>query len=620
MTLLSPLALLGLVLVPALVSLHLRRRQARPVEIPSLILWIDLGAMAASSGRRWRIEQALLLLLQILAVVSLTVVLAQPSGSATVLGTRVYVIDDGMLMRVADPAPSRLQAAKTLIAGDIQSAPAGTSLAIVAAGAVPRLLIATTDRASALTALRRLQPVPATPDFEAALRLAAGLLSSRNARLRIAYSAGEQLPPVGVAAGMLSRDAIGDDRGNQAVAGLAVRCAGGSSCNAFAAIQNSAASGLQDTVLIEADGRLLGEKQLDLPALSSTNLSFAVPAARHVLQVTLARQDLAAADNAAFAVIPGQRNSTATVVGTATLAAAVARALSAVPGVRVVTLPPSKYGTVARGRAGLLVLAGWMPAGSLPPTPSLLIVDPPRFPGGSAPAPLADTTISGEDLANPLLSGVDLTSLSIPPGSAWQLALPAGLQPAVWTSAGPLISAGLLDGRRVVVLGFDPTASNLAQLPAFPLLAANVVQWTGGWLPQSAVPGSGLSVAVPPATTSIEVSTQAALGAAAVSSRLVASGSNAYLTVPSPGIYTVTERGAWGSREAQIAVSAGPPVQTLPAAAIAAGSNSAATVPLEKPATLLVWPWLAVLAALLIAVEWLALLSRYRSAARPAAM
>ena len=615
MTLLTPFALIGLLLAPALIALHLRRRQAQTIEIPSLILWADMGMAPASAGKRRSLEQLLLLVLQLLATIALVVVLARPSSSGASMASRIYVIDDGMLMSAADPAPSRLQAAETLVARDIQSTPSGTSITVIAAGAVPRVLIATTDGAVAIRALHSMSPVPAAPDFEAAIGLAAALLPSSNARLKIVSAAGEALPPITAAPGVLSRTTIGHDTDDQAVTGLAVRCAVASAtCDAFATIQNGASTDVQDTVVIDTDGRVLGAKPLALPALSSTNLSFSVPTTPGVLQVTLTRPDLVGVDNIAYAVVPAPARTTVTVIGTTKVAAVVGKALSVVPGVHVVMLPTSRYGFVSRGTAGLLVLAGWVPQGPLPPAPSLLVVDPPRFPGAPQPTTLADTAVSGEDMASPLLSGVDLTSLDIAPDSAAQLDLPTDLQPVVWTTSGPLISTGTLDGRRVAVLSFNPSASNIGQLPAYPLLTANLVQWSNAWLPQTAVPGAAPALDVPPATGSVTVLERPTPGAKGTASRLSISSAHAYLDVSSPGIYTVTEKGSWGSRGADLVVNSALPSPVLPAPAIAV--NPPAGVPMLRSGTgnLLVWPWLGLVAALFIAAEWLVLL--YRSTIR----
>src|SRR5579864_8475817 len=208
MTLLTPLALLGLLLVPGVVALHLHRRQLKLVEIPSLIPWENLAGEPARGGKRWRIEHVLLLLLQLIALCVLVLSLARLANSASVAGPRVYVLDCGALMAAADPAPSRFEAARRQVQRDIQGAPPGATVTIVLADAQPRVLISTTDHALAIQRLGEVSPVAAAPDLEQAIRLGAGFVG-RNGRLHILYARGETLPPISAPAGVVSAMAIG---------------------------------------------------------------------------------------------------------------------------------------------------------------------------------------------------------------------------------------------------------------------------------------------------------------------------------------------------------------------------------------------------------------------------
>jgi Ca-activated chloride channel homolog len=74
---------------------------------------------------------------------------------------------------------------------------------------------------------------------------------------------------------------------------------------------------------------------------------------------------------------------------------------------------------------------------------------------------------------------------------------PSWLETVVDSEAGPLLLAGEKDGRRVVVLTFDPRESNLPKLAAFPLLMANVADWLYPLSSMQAVPpGSTLRLPV----------------------------------------------------------------------------------------------------------------------------
>ena len=266
MTLLTPLALLGLLLLPVLIALHLRRRQARSVEVPSLILWEELGGAPGDGGKRWHVEQLLLLLLQLLAASLLVLSLAQPAGNPNQGGTRVYVIDGGAPMGVADPAPSRLATAQALVARDIRSAPAGTTFAIVVATARPSVLVQTTDSTLALHRLAGLAPSGGLADLRSAIHLAAALLPAQHGHLRILYAPGQALPPINAPRGLVSVEPLGRDTDNQSIAALSVRCGSGG-CGAFADVRNDGDAAVRDALSIEADGKALGQQSLLLPPL-----------------------------------------------------------------------------------------------------------------------------------------------------------------------------------------------------------------------------------------------------------------------------------------------------------------------------------------------------------------
>jgi hypothetical protein len=359
-----------------------------------------------------------------------------------------------------------------------------------------------------------------------------------------------------------------------------------------------------------ADGDPLAQQSLVLPAHSETGLSFAVPRGRHVLQMHLLRPDILSLDNTAWCVIDAPRRAQVTLVGDMARVAPIQRALAALPGVTLRVRTPARYSAADAARSDLLVLDGWRPPGAatersspglkdgrspgrsvaagharpqaagrggLPPAPTLLLVDPPSLPPGSrAAGALADTTVSGLDTASPLLSDVDLTSLDVPGGTAKRLTLP--------------------------------------QLSAFPLLLWNVVRWSETWLPAAVVAGEDVLFSPSPGTTSVEIA-----GSAGLVLRQTVSAQASHpvtFTAARPGVYTVVERGRWGSRSGQVAANAqdaSPPTTAGPVLFQSGGPRSAVG---GRPATALPpiayrlspnrwWPWIGLAAWLAIAAEWL---------------
>jgi hypothetical protein len=184
----------------------------------------------------------------------------------------------------------------------------------------------------------------------------------------------------------------------------------------------------------------------------------------------------------------------------------------------------------------LVVLAGWIPSGGLPPAPAVALVAPPRLPGGAVTGTLAAPTVSSTAAGNDLVAGVDLRSLSIDRGAARRLELPSWLGAVVSSPEGALLAAGDNGRQRVAVLAFDPPDSNLTQLPAFPILARNLERWAGGW---TAIADDG-SLAI----DSLPGATHATVAAEKGASQSVAlSGKSAGITGLAPGAYAVVATG-----------------------------------------------------------------------------
>src|SRR5205823_552423 len=121
-------------------------------------------------------------------------------------------------------------------------------------------------------------------------------------------------------------------------------------------------------------------------------------------------------------------------------------------------------------------------------------------------------------------------------------------------AAGPLLAAGDDGTQRLAVLAFDPAASNLPQLSAFPLLLWNVVRWSGTWLPAAVVAGEHVLVSPSPGTMRVEI---AGAGGSVLQQTFSTQAPHPVtFTAAQPGVYTIVERGPWGSRSGQVAANA----------------------------------------------------------------
>jgi hypothetical protein len=592
-----PWWLAGLVLLLPLIVLHLRRPSLASREVASLEIWDRLAAPVESSN--WRLRRPrhpLLLALQALALCALVLALAGPvRRRAAPPPTNVYVVDGSLWMNVG----TRLADAREGV-GELAAADPTASVALVAASGTPSVIYR--GPASGLTgALERLRASPDGADLGAGIALAAGLLGSRDGHLVVLHSPESALPEIASAPGQLTVRRIGSPAADQGIFARGARCGIGPSgdCEVVATLRNFESVPRVDRYAAFLDGKRALTLQAAVPAHGATTVTLTARPGSSV-RLVLTKHDALALDNTAWFSVPSAADTpaalTVTLVGDPATAKPLAQALAAAPGVNLELRTRATYRRQDALGSDLVVLDGFIPAGGLPPAPAVVLIDPPRIPGGLVGARLPVATVSSTAADNDLIAGVDLRSLSIDRNAARQLELPSWIAPVVSGPGGTLLAAGDNGRQRVAVLAFDPASSNLTQLPAFPILARNLERWASNWT--SVGDDGALAIDSLPGTTRATV-----FSAAGGSLSTDLGGRAVGITGLAPGAYTVAATGAGVShRKALIA--------TLPVQ----GTTSRAT---DGPIDLRPWagaaaprkqsslsPYLIVLALLAIGGEW----------------
>jgi hypothetical protein len=296
-----------------------------------------------------------------------------------------------------------------------------------------------------------------------------------------------------------------------------------------------------------------------------------------------------------------------TIVGEPSVALATAQAFAAVPGVTLRLRTRATFHRSDAQQSSLVVLDHWIPKSGLPPSPAVLLVDPPRLPGGRVAGALAETVVSGTDAGSELLGGVELSALSIEAHAASRLEPPRWLAPVVWSPAGVLLAAGDNGRQRVAVMSFEPGQSNLPQLPALPILAANLVQWASGWAPTSASAGAPFSV---DASSGVRALTLERAGKSI--ERLHVAQAPVALSLHTPGLYTLRETGPGIKRDALLAVNTAEATTEATGAAnetidLRAAMSSASAAPPVNQAD-----WFLAAALAILCLEWAYWVTRRR--------
>ena len=225
----TPLALLGLLFIPAVIAMYLLKLRRDEAVVPSTLLWTRLVADVEANAPWQKLRRSLLLLLQLLLVVILALLAARPflERPAGLARDIVLVMDTSASMAATDVAPDRLTAAKQAAIEALQDLPTGGKVSVIAA-----------DRSARIVVNESTRPEPGPPgdrgasrsrqrsgDLGDALELASKLAARSGDAAgprRDRRGAGDRARPAAVDAPVKVLP-VGRDRKNQAIVALAVR-------------------------------------------------------------------------------------------------------------------------------------------------------------------------------------------------------------------------------------------------------------------------------------------------------------------------------------------------------------------------------------------------------------
>jgi len=522
----SPLALLGLLFVPAVVAMYLLRLWRTETIVPSTLLWQRLAADVEANAPWQRLRRSLLFLLQLLLVVILALLAARPfvERPAGLARDIVLIVDTSASMSATDVAPDRLAAARSAALEALKDLPAGGKVSVIEAGRTARIVAAgTSDLGRVRQAIDSIRPSATRGDLADALALAQQLaVQSGDAEVLVATDAALAVPPSTRVDAPIRVLRVGDPKGsmNQAIVALAVRTAPSAvSRSVFISIANLDLEAATRRVEVWGDDHLIEARTVRIDAQSRADVIVDdVPGDVGVVDVRLvaaddatsgARPDLLATDDRAWAIVPPDRERNILIVGEGD--PYLETALTYLPHSRLFGLKPADYPARAVRTDGtswdLIIFEGTLPE-TLPSTP-ILAIAPPRTSGlGEVTGALKNPAIGSLGTDEPILRYVDLSTTHI--ASAQQLVLPAWARTVIPGPKGaPLLYSGIRAGLPAAVLAFVPRESDLPLQVGFPILIANLTgELLGGSSAPAATvkPGDPVALPIPPGATSLRVS------------------------------------------------------------------------------------------------------------------
>ena len=553
----SPLALLGLLFIPAVIAMYLLKLRRDERVVPSTLLWSRLITDVEANAPWQRLRRSLLLLLQLLLVAILALLAARPflERPAGLARDIVLVLDTSASMAATDVAPSRLEAAKTAALDALRDLPAGGRVSIVTADRTARIVVnETADVGRVRQALAEIEPTSASGDLGDALELAGKLAArSGDAQILVATDGALATPPTAAVDAPIRVLPVGRSGKNQAIVALAVRTSPSAvTRSVFVSVANLDLEAAQRRLeLRDGTGSLLEVRDVFLdPQARSDVVIDDIPPDIGTIELRLVGADPAATvapddlatDDRAWAVVPPDRTRLILIVGEGD--PYLETALGFLPNVELFGVPLDAYGPATERKDGrawdLIIFEGALPD-ELPRTPILAIAPTEDSPLGEVTGTLEEPGIGSLSPDEPILRYVDLTTTHI--AEASRLELPEWARTVIPGPRGaPLLYAGNRAGLPTAVLAFEPRRSDLPLQVAFPILLANLTGelMGGSAAPTEALPpGTPVSLSIPAGATGISVTRPDGSVVELVPGTGLAT-SVTFAGTELPGIYTVT--------------------------------------------------------------------------------
>ncbi len=614
MPFLTPWALVVGALSIPIVLMYMLRLRRREVPVSSTFLWQQILREQEANAPWQRLKRNLLLLLQLLILAALVIALARPFSTVPTLitGRTAILLDASASMNATDVSPSRFEAARQQALALVDTLGATDTLSVIRVSAGPEVLAPyTSDKNQLRSVLQNAQPGSTSADWSAALTLAAAGFAGAEKFTLVIIGDGGLPPDLPAVPGQIRYIPIGQSDANVAISALAPADSSGNGPQLYARLTNYGSQTAPVILSIKLDDTLFNAQNYTIPAASSVDV--VIPKLTGTFQrieADLTRPaassvpDYLAVDDKAWAVYSPASGGRALIMTTQNKF--LDQGFASLPGWTAFR------GQLDKGLPGdpydLYVFDGWLPP-TLPNAP-MLILNPPTSPitpllqvTGTVTTPIYGAQVTPDD---PRVAAVKFDNVNI---RQFETINAPWAAPLISVAGGSLLLAGEYNGQRVAILPFDLHDSDLPLQIAWPILLSNLTGWFR--TPHAITAPNGLqpgqTLLIQPAPGADRVRVQRPDGS--ITTLTPGQDPLVYADTAQPGIYGVNVfKGSTAIQQEAFAVNLFDPLESriAPAKALQIGTLSAQSAPPTESGLREYWPWIALLALLVLIIEWYA--------------
>ena len=480
MRLASPNALWWLLLAAIIVFFYLLKLKRKRTIVPSVFLWRRALEELEANAPFKKLRRNLLLFLQLLVLGALVFALARPliASRAIASGSTIIIIDSTASMSALDEdGHSRLSRAKQIARDVVEHLSGSDRAAIIESSS--RVFVRcplTSDRQAIAAAIDDLRETDVAGSLNEATRMAEQLAKSERDSTILIISDGSgadlssesQSIRTNSSSGTVRFVRVGRRADNVGIVAMNSRLVPETDRReVFASIANFSDRNRNLGIELTVDGKLIDARTIDIGANDRRSLIFdSVLSDGSFAELKLDVEDDLTADNVAYTYLP---NTHRLRVGVISENLFLLQALSANPLIDASRISSnsnvSEFDCVVSD--GAIAVANNRP---------LLTINPPDEPGlwrtiGKRDRPEFISVVRAHPVNRFLnFDDLHLEGLSIRETASW-------LKPLVASGNDPVIYAGEDGHRRIVMIAFDLTRSDLPLKVEFPILISNSLLW-----------------------------------------------------------------------------------------------------------------------------------------------